>query len=111
VTRCKPCQKAPVRARLGLAEHAQTGSGERIIEADRAVEQQGNPRVGGDVAAVLSEIGEKEERAGIEIDGDEDERGIGRAAPAPRDLPRRRPGSRGDPRSAIICANGASGAA
>jgi hypothetical protein len=43
------------------------------------IDEQGNARVEGDIAAVLRKVGEDQQRAGVEIVGDEDERGVGGA--------------------------------
>ena len=66
----------------GLPDHGQARPGQRVPVARRAVEQQRDPRIERDVAAVLRQIGQQQKRARIEIGGDQDERRVGRAAHA-----------------------------
>ena len=68
---------ARIVAPFGPAEQRQPRPGERVGMAGRVFEQQRDQRVGSEVAGVLGEIGQQQERARIEIAGGRDQRDIG----------------------------------
>ena len=82
VVRGEAREAARVVDRLGLPDHGQARPGQRVGVARGGVEQQRDPRVEGDIAAVLREIGQQQKRARIEIGGEQDQRRVGRAAQA-----------------------------
>ena len=82
VTRGKAREQARIGNRLGPPDQGQPRPVERVGMALGAVEQQRDARVEGDVAAVLGEVGQQQQRARVEIGGDQHQRGIGCAAQA-----------------------------
>ena len=73
-------EKARVLDGACLPGHGQAWSGQRILVAGRAVEQERDPWVERNIPAVLRKIGQQQTRACIKIRGDEDEGRIGCAA-------------------------------
>ena len=53
--------------------------GQGIGQPGRAVEEQGDPGLAGDIAAVLGQVGEQQQRRGVEVQGRQDQGGVGRA--------------------------------
>ena len=82
MTRGKARERAPIGNGFGLSEHGQPRAGERVGVTLGRVEQQRDARVEGDVAAVLGEVREQQQRTGVEIGGDQHQRGVRRAMPA-----------------------------
>ena len=88
----------------GPADQARPGPGQGIGQPGRAVEEQGDPGLAGDIAAVLGQVGEQQQRRGVQVQGRQDQGGVGRAigqqrSPAP---PGRPPGA-GPAPAGLLC--------
>src|SRR5579871_2024098 len=56
--------KQPLVAdRSRLADQARPRAGERVCKTGGAVDEQGKPRIAGEVAAVLGQVGKKQQRS------------------------------------------------
>src|SRR3546814_12646013 len=75
------------------AEHTGPGTGQRLVQPGGAVDQQGGTGIGGEVAGVLGQARDQQQRRCVVVDSQQHQRGVGRAG-------RRRPGQ-GDRKSVV----------
>jgi hypothetical protein len=79
----EPGLEALVIAGLDLAQQAGPGSGQRITPAAGPIEQQGRARISVQVLRMIGQIGEQQQRTGIVIERDQDQRYIRRGGVSP----------------------------
>jgi len=80
VMRDKPREAARIIDGFSPPNQGEAGSGKGVGVTLGSVEQQRDPRVECDIAAVLGKVGQQHERARVEIANDEDKRSIRGAA-------------------------------
>ena len=63
----------------GPSDQAHPGPGQGIGQPGRPIEEQGDPGVAGDIAAMLGQVGEQQQRCGVQLEGRQDQGSVGRA--------------------------------